>query len=322
MTTVCLEDIQAAARRISSTCLRTPVLALLPRDSNPALLLKAESLQPTGAFKLRGATNAIALLTAEQRAAGVVTHSSGNHAQAIASAASAAGIRAEVVMPIGSPTIKVEATERLGAVVTLVPAEFRAAACQDIADRTGAHVIAPYDDARVIAGQGTIGLEILEQVPDVESVLVPVGGGGLISGIAVAIKVLRPDVRVIAVEPELAGDLAEGFARRRIARWTAEQTSRTIADGVRTQQVGELNWEIISALVDDAMTVSEEQIRSAVRIIFSGARIVAEPSGAVSTAGYFAHAERLGLGRTVAVVSGGNVDPASFAELLSRGPLP
>ena len=200
--------------------------------------------------------------------------------------------------------------------MVLVPVEQRAGACQEIAERTGAAFIAPYDDARVIAGQGTIGLEILEQIPDVAVVLVPVSGGGLISGIGAALKLSRPDVAVIGVEPELAGDLAEGFAvgERRI--WSTDATTRTIADGLRTPAVGELNWAHIRAYVDDVVTVSEDAIIAAMREIVTRTRVVVEPSGAVAAAAYLERADVIPGGVTVAIASGGNVDPAVLASAL------
>jgi threonine dehydratase len=252
-----------------------------------------------------------------KRAAGVVTHSSGNHAQAIAFAAAAAGVPATVVMPEGSPQVKVDGTRRWGAEVVLVPVTERASRCAEIAARTGAEVVPPYDDARIIAGQGTVGLEIVAQVPDVDVVLVPVSGGGLLSGVAVAVKALRPECMVIGVEPALAGDLAEGFAAGERRVWSTDQTTRTIADGLRTPSVGELNWEHVHRYVDDVVTVSEETILSAMREIVTRARIVVEPSGAVAAAAYVEHGDTLPRGTTVAIASGGNVDPELLASVLN-----
>lgn len=317
---VSIEDIELAASRVAATCLRTPVLPLATdanRGERSPLWVKAESLQPTGAFKLRGATNAIALLSPERRAVGVVTHSSGNHAQAVAFAAAAARVHATVVMPEGSPQVKIDRTRGWGAEVVLVPVADRASRCQEIADRTGAEIIPPYDDARVIAGQGTVGLEILEQVPDVDVVLVPVSGGGLLSGIATVIKAKRPRTKVIGVEPELAGDLAEGFSLGERRVWSTEKTTRTIADGLRTPSVGELNWAHIRAYVDDVVTVSERAIVTAMRELAARSRIVVEPSGAVATAAYLEHGYRIPDGVTVAIASGGNVDLGAYAAALA-----
>ena len=196
----------------------------------------------------------------------------------------------------------------------------RASRVEEIVAETGAVFVSPFDNSDIIAGQGSIGLEIVQDVPELTSVWVPVGGGGLISGIAAAIKALAPHVRVIGVEPELAGDLAEGFAAGRRVTWEASQTGRTIADGLRVQAVGELNWSHITAYVDDVVTVSEEAIRSALRRVVLGCKLVCEPSGAVSVAGFLEHHALAGHGPAVAVVSGGNIEPRVLAELLSAGP--
>jgi threonine dehydratase len=280
------------------------------------LSVKAECLQIGGSFKLRGALNAVARLTAEERGRGVVTHSSGNHAQALARAAAAAGVQATIVMPRQSPEVKRLATLAQGATVVLVDISERASAVEEIRARTGAVFIPPYDDAAIIAGQGTVGLEILEDLPEVATILVPVSGGGLVSGIAAAVKASSPAARVVAVEPELAGDLAEGFRRGQRVVWDTALTGRTVADGLRTPSVGELNWRHIVSLVDDVVTVSEEQIRAAMRAVILDARVVCEPSGAVGVAGFLAHPEVVGSGPAVAVVSGGNVSPDLLVEVL------
>lgn len=311
---VTLEDVQAAAVRIADACVRTPVLGA--GADLPQLWFKADSLQPTGAFKLRGATNAIALIDPATRSRGVVTHSSGNHGQALACAAARAGIACTVVMPEESVPAKIEATRAWGATVELVATAERAGTCAAIAERTGATVVPPFDDPAIIAGQGTVGLELLEQLPDVDTVLVPVGGGGLISGIATAAKGLAPHVRVIGVEPELAADAAESMAVGRRTQWPLERTTATIADGLRGSSVGVLNWAHLQARVDGILTVGEAAIAAAVGEIARRGRLVAEPSGAVTTAAYLGHPDRDTLGRTVAVVSGGNVDPRAYAGML------
>ena len=312
-----IADIEAAAGRIAAVCLRTPLLRLPTSARGSTLWVKPESLQPTGAFKLRGATNAVCALAPEVRARGVVTHSSGNHGQALAHAAHSAGIDCTVVMPHGAAPVKAEATRRWGARVVFVPVAERGSACAEIADRTGATVIPPFDSAEVIAGQGTVGLEIVADLPDVETVLVPVGGGGLISGVAAAVKARSPHTRVVGVEPALAGDLAEGFAAGRHVAWSSERTGRTTADGLRGTAVGVLNWEHIRALVDDVVTVTEAEIATAMRGLALGCRVVAEPSGAVATAAYLGQGKTGSPGRTVAIVSGGNVDPAALAAALT-----
>jgi threonine dehydratase len=279
--------------------------------------LKAECLQVSGSFKIRGATNAVLQLTPEGREHGIITHSSGNHAQAVARAARAAAVQATIVMPRESPLVKQEATRASGGDVVLVDIAERVSAMEAIRAETGAELLAPFNDLRVIAGQGTVGLELAEDLPDVATVLVPVSGGGLISGIAAAVKGLRPDARVIGVEPELAGDLAEGFARGEHVTWDSARTYRTIADGLRVTGVGPLNWQHIQALVDDVITVTESEILGAMRTIVLESRLVCEPSGAVALAGYLRHPTAVGAGPAVAVVSGGNVDPALLAEVVT-----
>ncbi len=315
-----LADVMAAAERIAPAVRRTPLLATALGSTGlgstgAAVFVKAESLQLGGSFKLRGATNAVAQLSGDERALGVITHSSGNHAQALARAARVAGIDATVVMPRSTPAIKRVATEALGARVVLVDPAERAAEVERIRAETGAVFVPPFDAAAVIAGQGTIGLEIVADLPEVATVVVPVSGGGLISGIAAALRALSPAVRIVGVEPELAGDLADGFARGQRVTWPTEATGRTIADGLRVPAVGELNWRHISALVDAVVTVSEEAIRSAMRRIVVEEKLVCEPSGAVAVAGCLEHPDLLAPGPVVAIVSGGNVEPSLLAEI-------
>jgi threonine dehydratase len=307
-----LDDVRAAARRVEGVAVRTP---LLPCAWDPTLYLKPESLQPVGAFKIRGAYNAMALLDSEQRRRGVVTHSSGNHAQAVAYAGRLLDIRVVVVMAEAAPPVKVAATRALGAEVVMVPAAERLRRAESLVGEQGYVMVPPFDHPAVIAGQGTVGLEIAEDLPAVGTVLVPVSGGGLISGVAAAVKALAPRARVIGVEPELAADAQESLRAGRVVEWGVERTYRTAADGLRVTRVGALPWAHIRALVDDIVTVTEEEIRAAVRVLAERARLVAEPSGAVATA---AHLYREGLppGPRVAVVSGGNVDPAVLARIL------
>lgn len=314
---VSLGEIEEAAARIAGVVRRTPLLPASWGRPEAPLFLKAESLQLNGAFKARGATNAVLLLTEDERGRGVITHSSGNHAQAVARAARDAGVAATIVMPRHSPRVKLLATQALGAKVVLVDVSERAAEVERLRARTDAVFLSPFDDDRVIAGQGTVGLEIAADLPDVATVFVPVSGGGLISGVAAAVKARCPDVRVVGVEPELAGDLAEGFARGERVVWEPEQTSRTIADGLRVTGVGERNWRHIAALVDEVVTVTEEQIKDAVRRIVLDSKLVAEPSGAVAAAGYLAHPDVCGRGPAAVIVSGGNVEPSTLADILS-----
>ncbi|HEY3261526.1 MAG TPA: threonine/serine dehydratase [Pseudonocardiaceae bacterium] len=304
---VTLDDVRAAADRIRGRVLRTPLLSTV----DCPLWIKPESLQPTGAFKLRGATNAVLRLDGAAR--GVVTHSSGNHAQALAYAARAAGLPVTVVMPDDAVPAKIEATRFLGATVQLVPPVERASAAEDLARRLGLTMVPPYDHPHVIAGQGTVGLEIADDAPDVDLVLVPVGGGGLAAGVAVAIKALCPRAAVIGVEPELAADAAESLRRGTRTAWDPARTAQTSADGVRHAVLGELTWAHLSRRLDAIVTVTEEEIAAAVRFLAARYRVVAEPSGALSTAAYLWHADQLPAGRTVAVLSGGNAAPAPSA---------
>jgi threonine dehydratase len=308
-----LDDVRAAARNLAGVAVRTPVLPAAWAGGD--LWLKPESLQPIGAFKIRGAYHAVASLPPEVRAAGVITHSSGNHGQAVAFAARALGIPCVVVIPDVAPAVKVDAVRALGAEVVLVPPALRLERTAELAKARGLSVIPPFDHRDVIAGQGTIGLEIVEDLPDVSAVLVPVGGGGLASGVATAVKALRPDVPVIGVEPEVAADAQESLASGTVVVWPVEQTYRTSADGLRTN-LSELTLAHLRERLDGIVTVAEEEIRSAMGRLVRSARLVVEPSGAVATAAYLFHRDRLPPGRTVAVVTGGNVDPAVLAEVL------
>lgn len=308
-----IERILDAAELIRPYAVRTPLLA----SPWPGLWIKPESLQPIGAFKIRGAVTAISRLDPAVRARGVLAHSSGNHAQAVAYAAGIFGIAAHIVIPDDAPARKIQATRDLGATVELVPVGQRFSRAAELAEETGKAMIPPFDDPDVISGQGTVGLEIAQDAPDVATVLVPVSGGGLISGVAAAISALLPHAIVVGVEPELAGDAAESFAAGRRIPWTSAQTARTMADGLRTFTVGELPWEHIRTQVHDIITVTEDEIADATRRLLLQARLVAEPSGAVATAAHLHHADRLPGGRTVAVLSGGNIDPAVLRALLA-----
>lgn len=323
---VSLDAIRAAALRIAPIAVKTPLVrADLPRASGRGtgreIWLKAESLQPIGAFKIRGAANKILQLSPAEIARGVITYSSGNHAQGVAYAAREVGARAVIVMPSNAPAIKRAATLALGAEIVDVgvASSERLAKAEELVREHGYIVIPPYDDEQIIAGQATCGLEIVESLPDVDLVLSPVSGGGLLSGVAAAVKQLRPQTKVFGIEPELAADTAESFRAGRIVTWPAELTSRTIADGLRTQSVGLRNFAHLQAFVDGIVTVSEEEIRAAMRAIVAAARLVPEPSGAVTTAALLFHAHELpDFRKAVAVVSGGNVDPAMLAAVLTE----
>jgi threonine dehydratase len=305
--------------------IRTPLVAFGPPEARRHL--KAESLQPIGAFKLRGAYVAIASLSADALVRGVISYSSGNHAQGVARAARLLGAPAVVVMPSDAPAIKRDRVAADGAQIVVVgtASDERQRVAEEIAAQRGLAIIPPFDDDRIIAGQGTVGLEIAEDLPDVAVVLVPVGGGGLASGVATAIGALRPGVRVIGVEPELAADARESLERGEIVAWPAELVSRTIADGTRTQALGVRTFAHLSAHLDSIVTVSEAEIAAAVRLAAERSRLVVEPSGALGIAAIAFHAAELGLdridGSVVAVVSGGNVDPERYRAYL-EAPIP
>ncbi len=323
---VALDEIRAAATRIASIAAKTPLVrAAFPGISGHGtgreIWLKAENLQPIGAFKIRGAANKILQLKPEEVARGVITYSSGNHAQGVAYAAREVGAKAVIVMPSNAPAIKRAATIRLGAEVVDAggASSERLAVAEELVLKQGYIVIPPYDDEQIIAGQATCGLEIVDELPDVDLVLAPVSGGGLLGGVAAAVKQLSPKTKVFGVEPELAGDTAESFCTGKIVTWPAELVSRTIADGLRTQSVGVRNFAHLQAFVDGIVTVAEAEIRAAMRAIVAATRLVPEPSGAVATAALLFHADELPAYRkAMAVVSGGNVEQAMLAEVLTE----
>ena len=306
--------------------MRTPLVpaafpGLSGYGANKEIRLKAESLQPIGAFKMRGAANKILQLSPGEIARGVITYSSGNHAQAVAYAAREVGAKAVIVMPSNAPAIKRASTIALGAEVVDVgvASSERLEMAEKLVREHGYVVVPPYDDEHIIAGQATCGLEIVDEWQDVDLVLTPVSGGGLLGGVAAAVKQSRPQAKVFGVEPELAGDATESFKTGKIVSWGAELTSRTIADGLRTQSVGVRNFAHIQAFVDGIITVTEAEIRAAMRAIVAATRLVPEPSGAVPVAALLFHAAELPpYQKAAAVVSGGNVDPALLAEVLTE----
>jgi threonine dehydratase len=315
-------DLDQAEARVGTTCLRTPVLPVPHPAGGEPVWVKAESLQRTGSFKLRGAANALAALGEIERARGVVAFSAGNHGRALAHAARIADVGATVVMPETAPAFKIDGTRALGATVVLRPPDEIVAHAHHLAAAGGLTLVPPFDDLRIIAGQGTVGRELLDQLDHVDVVVAPVGGGGLIAGVAAAVKHRRPAARVIAVEPALAGDLAEGYATGERSVWSRELTGRTIADGLRSAAVGQLAWAHITALVDDVVTVTEEAIVSAMRWLAESAKLVVEPSGAVAAAALLEHPHLLGRGPAVAVATGGNVDLNTFSTLVADTPAP
>jgi threonine dehydratase len=335
---VTFEDIRAAQQRIGGVAARTALhrveRARLRMAGGPEpsfdLYIKAESEQPIGSFKLRGAFNMVAQLDPEVRKRGVITYSSGNHAQGVAYSARALGTKAVIVMPDNTPGVKKAATAALGAEIVLVgPASSeRKLKAEQLAGEFGYAIIPPYDHPHIIAGQATCGLEIVEQLPGVDVVISPVSGGGLLSGIATAVKLAaeaglaKQDVKVWGAEPALAADAKESFETKHLVEWPAAKTTRTIGDGLRTQSLGALNFEHILRFVDGIVAVSEEEIFAAMRTMLTVTKLVPEPSGAVTLAAALFHAEELGLegtqghGRKVAVVlSGGNLEPSLKEQL-------
>jgi threonine dehydratase len=316
---ITLAQIHQAEARIRGVAARTRLIEFHPQESNPRrLFLKPENQQPIGAFKLRGAYNKIASLSEDDRKRGVISYSSGNHAQGVAYAARALGVKAVIVMPNNAPAIKRLATAALGADIVLVGpgSDERKTRAEALAAVHGYVIVPPYNDEQIIAGQGTMGLEILEDMPDVEAVFSPVGGGGLIGGVAAAIKLTKPAVKIIGVEPELAADAQASLRAGKIVQFPAEQVSRTIADGLRTQSVGAINFEHIQRFVDDIITVTEIEIHQAMKLLAANPATVAEPSGAVAVAGFLFHrAELPKTNLNVAIISGGNIEPTMLEGL-------
>lgn len=302
--------IQQAAVRIAGHVHRTPVLTCATLDAlaGRRLFFKCEHLQKVGAFKFRGACNAVMQLSADEARHGVVTHSSGNHAQALALAARLRGIAAYIVMPSTASAVKRRAVETYGARViecapTLAARESTAAA---VTEETGATFLHPYDDARVIAGQGTIALELLEQVPRLDAIITPVGGGGMLAGVCIAARSLAAQIRIFAGEPAGADDAARSLAS---GQWTAQTAPQTIADGLLTS-LGQLTWPIIRDHVERVVTVSEDEIMAALRLSWERAKLLIEPSSAVALAAVLSEQFRAlpGIERIAVVLSGGNVD--------------
>ena len=316
---ITLEKIQQAQERLRGIALRTPLQRVSFREGE--VYLKPENLQPIGSFKLRGAYNKIATFSPGQRERGVIAYSSGNHAQGVAYAARAMGCHATIVMPDNSPQLKLEKTRALGAEIVIVgpSSDERKARAEQLAQQKGYALVPPYDDEAIIAGQGTMGLEILTDLPETTSVLVCVGGGGMISGIAAAVKNMRPSPKVYGVESELGAKAKASFEAGERLAFPAEETARTIADGLRTQSVGECNFEHIQRYVDGFISVSEDEIREAVRRLAFDAHLIAEPSGAVPLAAALFHRNEFpSSGKTVVIVSGGNIAPQMLQEILTE----
>ncbi len=317
--TVSLYDVRAAAARIAPYIHKTPILTCrqLSAQAGCELYFKGEHLQRCGSFKLRGALNRLLCLSPAEKQRGVVAFSSGNHAQGVALAGQLLGVPATIVMPSDAPKVKLAATRGYGATVILYDRarEDREAIAQKICTEQGATLVPPFDDPLVIAGQGTIGLELAEQVADAELALIPVGGGGLISGIATALQGLRPGIKVLGVEPAAANDAQQSLAADRIVRIAQ---ANTIADGVATQAIGRHTFPIMRALLAGIVTVPEADIARALELVLTRLKQVVEPTGALSTAAaLFGHAPVRGL-RVVSLLCGGNLDLAALPQLLAQ----
>jgi threonine dehydratase len=316
---VSLGAIQQAAERVRGVARATPLIPSSSSDEWSHLWIKCENLQVIGAFKVRGAYNFLAALDPAVRARGVVTYSSGNHGQAVAYAARRFGTSAVIVMPTTAPAVKIDATRALGAEVHFagtVSLE-RKAAAEAIQRERGLTRVPPFDDPDIIAGQGTVGLEIVDQQPAVTAVYVPMGGGGLISGIVAAIKGLRPNVQVVGIEPVGAPKMSTSLQAGHPV--TLDHVN-SMADGLLAVRPGELNFEHVRSLVDRTMQVSEQEIADAVRFLATHTKLLAEPSGAVSVAGACRLAPPRSSGVHVAVVSGGNAETEKLVELLAERP--
>lgn len=326
---VTLEDLYAAAERVQNTVRRTPLLRLplaeaageVSTGKASAVYAKAENLQRTGSFKLRGAYNFLASLPERVRSKGVVAHSSGNHAQGVACAAALFGVGATIVIPEGASEVKVARTKAYGASVVRCALSEREEVAHALAEAHNLTMVPPFDHPWIVAGQGTAGLELAHDLPEVANVLVPLGGGGLLAGVAVAVRALCPNAQVLGVEPTLAADGKASFEAGAIQRWTAADTARTVADGVRTPALGALNFRLIQEHVAGVVTVDEAAILAATRWYAEEAKLVVEPTGALTLAAYWALKEGGGEhvllpGPTVLLVSGGNIGAEAFGELL------
>jgi len=310
---VTLDEIQAARQRIRPIVKVTPLIDVSDIAERP-LWLKCESLQPGGAFKIRGAYNMVARMSGDERKRGVITYSSGNHGQAVALAARAHGIPAVVVMPTTAPKIKIEGARRFGAEVLFAGTTtlHRRAKAEEVAAERGLAMVPPFDHDWIIAGQGSLGLEILEQRPDVSTILVPIGGGGLISGVAAAVKQSQPGVSVIGIEPATAASMKNAVDAGEVRTLDG---AKSVADGLMAVRPGDLNFAHVRQFVDRIDTVAEAEIVAAVRWLFVRAKIVAEPSGAATVAAALRSPASY-TGNVVAIVSGGNLDPADLARFL------
>ena len=313
-----LDKIYHAAFVLKSVARKTDLIAAPHLSEGKDLYLKTENLQVTGSFKVRGAYYKISQLTKEEAAKGVIACSAGNHAQGVALAATSMGIKSVICMPSGAPIMKVENTKRLGAQVELVPGAYDEAhdRAVELQEETGMTFIHPYDDELVIAGQGSIGLEILDQLPDVEAVIVPIGGGGLISGVAFAIKSLRPDVKIYGVQAAGAPSMYKAFHDH---KYETLDAVHTFADGIAVKTPGETTYEMISKYVDDIVTVSEDEIATAILSLIEKQKLISEGAGATPVAAALFDKLPIEGKKTVCLVSGGNIDVNILSRVITRG---
>lgn len=313
-----LDKIYQAAYTLKGVARRTDLLHAPRLSADTNIYLKAENLQATGSFKLRGAYNKIASLTEAQKAAGIIACSAGNHAQGVALSATKMGIKSVVCMPDGAPISKVEATKRLGAEVCLVPGAYDDAYeyALKLREETGATFIHPFNDELVIAGQGTIGLEIMDQLPEADAIIVPIGGGGLIAGVACAVKSLNPNVKVYGVQAANAPSMAASVSENRIV--TLDSVS-TFADGIAVKTPGDLTYELVRKYVDKVVTVTEDEIAAAILALMEQQKLVAEGAGAVSVAAAMFRKLPIEGKNVVCLVSGGNIDVNILSRVITRG---
>ena len=313
-----LDKVYHAAYVLRECARKTDLIAAPLLSESHNLYLKTENLQVTGSFKLRGAYYKISQLSDEEKSKGIVACSAGNHAQGVAMAASRKGIASTICMPDGAPVMKVESTRRLGANIELVKGAYDDAhdRAVELVEETGATFIHPYDDDYVIAGQATIGLEILDQLEDVEAVIVPIGGGGLISGISFAVKSLKPDVKIYGVQAAGAPSMYNSFHSH---KWESLESVSTFADGIAVKNPGETTFEIISKYVDDIVCVSEDEIAAAILALIEKQKLIAEGAGAVPVAAAMFHKLPIEGKKAVCVVSGGNIDVNILSRVITRG---
>lgn len=313
-----ISEVYHAAQVLREVARHPRIIGVTDLNPEAQIFLKPENLQHTGSFKLRGAYYKISQLTDEEKARGVIACSAGNHAQGVALGAAHNGIKAVICLPAGAPISKVEATKSYGAEVVMVPGVYDDAYERAISlrDEEGYTFVHPFDDPKVIAGQGTIGLEILEEMPDVEAVIVPIGGGGLIAGVAFALKMLRPDVKVYGVQAEGAPSMAHSISQGHKVHL---DSVRTVADGIAVKEPGELTYSLVKEYVDEVVTVSEDEIAAAILALIEKQKLVAEGAGAVSVAAAMFNKVPIKGKKTVCIVSGGNIDVTSLNRVITRG---